>query len=167
MSNHPVCKSIQWYSLRAGWGSIWSGALMRYCTLGFMSIVSRHGCVGESAPVLPCRHPSMHGGVRDSSACLKRADGITALRAAAVVIARLLAMLQHVVPPDLLRSRGAGVGIQFVKSRRGLLLAGGARYMLLLGARRHVCAVASIAGDLVLKLPVLLVLSAFASPQCR
>ena len=43
-----------------------------------------------------------------------------------------------------------------------------ARYMLLLARTQgYVCAVASIAGSLVLKLPVLLVLSAFASPAVQ
>ena len=56
----------------------------------------------------------------------------------------------------------------------GLFVAGvgyfwlAARYMLLLARTQgYVCAVASIAGSLVLKLPVLLVLSAFASPAVQ
>ena len=99
---------------------------------GLHVVNSRHGCVGESAPVLPCRYPSMHGGVRDGSACAQARRRHAALRAAAVVGLRH-GVLRHVVPPDLLRSRGAGRG-RPVRGRRGLLLAGGALYA---AARAH------------------------------
>ena len=99
---------------------------------GLHVVNSRRGCVGESAPVLPCRYPSMHGGVRDGSACAQARRRHAALRAAAVVGLRH-GVLRHVVPPDLLRSRGAGRG-RPVRGRRGLLLAGGALYA---AARAH------------------------------
>ncbi|MFR3092256.1 MAG: hypothetical protein ACLTMP_11490 [Eggerthella lenta] len=96
---------------------------------------------------------------------LKRADGM--LRFVLPLLSAFgTACFGMCVPPDLLRSRGAGRG-RPVRGRRGLLLAGGALYA---AARAHAGlrgAVASIAGSLVPKLPFCSCSARSQAPQCR
>ncbi|MFR1638273.1 MAG: hypothetical protein ACLSVD_03325 [Eggerthellaceae bacterium] len=119
--------------------------------------------MGESAPVLPCRHPSMHGGVRDGPRALKRADGMLRFVLPLLSASARRASACRSTRPSSIPGRWPWAACSWP----AWATSGWRRYMLLLARTQGYVRRRQHSGQSALKLPVLLVLSAPQAPQCR